>query len=416
MKKKSLFKRLGPGFITGAADDDPSGIATYTQSGAKFGFAFAWMAFAVYPFITAIQEMCGRVGLVTGRGLADTIRTHYSKYVLYLATTLLVIANTLNIGSDLGAMAASVEMLVGGNAIMWLLLLTIIILCLEVFVTYERYAHILKFLTLSLFAYILTAFIIQHDWMQTISAIVFPHFRFDHDSIVNMFAILGTTLSPYLFFWQASEEVEEEIVTHRLAQGGEGMPTVNANDIKSMRFDTFIGMFFSNLVMLFIIITAGLTLFPAGISEIETATEAAAVLKPLAGSFASLLFTLGILGTGFLAVPILAGSAGYAVSETFRWKEGLRLRFSQAKGFYGVIILSTIVGLCLNAFGVPPFHMLYLSAISNGLCAPILLVLILLISNNKKIMGSHVNSMISNVLGIMITVVMSLGAMYILLQ
>ncbi|MBI3069838.1 MAG: divalent metal cation transporter [Candidatus Levybacteria bacterium] len=409
-KIKKLLKILGPGFITGASDDDPSGIATYSQAGALFGFGQLWTAPFSFPLMTAVQEMCGRIGLVSGKGLAGVIRANYSKKILYLAVFLLVIANTINIGADLGAMAASAQLLVGLPFVFWLLFMVAITLLLEVFVSYKTYSKYLKYLTFALFSYVATAFVVKIDWRTVFFSTVLPQLEFSKVYLLNIVAILGTTISPYLFFWQASEEVEEEVAHHKLRAMGAGQPKVVPKDISRLRLDTAIGMFFSNLIMWFIIITAGATLFPHGISAIKSASDAAAALKPLAGDLAFFLFALGIIGTGLLAVPILCGSASYAISESFGWKEGLYMKPKKAPGFYGVIIIATLIGVLINFIGISPIAALYYTAVINGIIAPPLLVIILLIANNKKIMGERVNNKLLNALGIITVAVMSVAA------
>lgn len=412
MKKiKKIFKILGPGFITGASDDDPSGIGTYAQTGAQFGYTQLWTAFFSTPFMSVIQEICGRIGLVTGKGLAGVIRIHYPQSVLYFAVLLLVVANTVNIGADLGAMASSGQMLFNVPFIFWLIGMTVLTLLLEVFVSYKVYVRFLKYLAFSLFAYIIAAFIIKQDWGKIAYSTLIPHLSLSKEYVMNIVAILGTTISPYLFFWQASEEVEEEVENHKLRAMGQGVPHVSKKDVRKMRADTFVGMFFSNVVMFFIITTTASTLHVHGIFEIETATQAAQALKPLVGDAAYLLFAAGIIGTGLLAVPILAGSASYAVSEAFGWKEGLYRKFRQAHGFYGVIIIATVIGLLVNLTPIKPFQMLYYTAILNGIIAPPLMVLLMLISNNKKIMGEYTNSFSINILGVIITAVMGIASL-----
>jgi NRAMP (natural resistance-associated macrophage protein)-like metal ion transporter len=404
MKKiKEFIKKIGPGFITGASDDDPSGIATYAQTGAAFGYSQLWTSVFSFPFMTVVQEMCGRIGIVTGKGIAGIVKQHYLKSVLYVMVFLLTIANTVNIGADLGAMAASAKLVVGLPFEVLLLGLSISTLLLQVFIPYITYAKYLKYLTLSLFAYIATAFFVKQNWSNIAIATFIPTITFSKEYLLNIVAVLGTTISPYLFFWQASEEVEEKREHHKLGRIGKG-------DIRDMRIDTVAGMFFSNLVMFFIIVTAASTLNSNGITSIETADQAALALKPFAGNYAFLLFALGIVGTGLLAVPILAGSAAYAISEVFNWKAGLGKKFSQAHGFYGVIIAATIIGLFVNFTPIKPFQMLYYAAIINGICAPPLMILIMLISNNKNIMGEHTNSPFSNTMGWTITGVMTIAA------
>lgn len=417
MKKiKKLFKILGPGFITGASDDDPSGIGTYAQTGAIFGFSQAWTALFSFPFMSVVQEMCGRIGMVTGMGLARVIKMHYARPVLYGVVLLLVITNTINIGANLGAMASSAQLLIGMPFVFWLVGLTVFTLALEVFVSYPTYARILKYLAFSLVAYIITAFIIKQNWGEVLRFAFIPSFSMSREYLFNIVAILGTTISPYLFFWQADEEVEEEINQGKIRHMGAGIPRVTKGEIHRMRWDTVAGMFFSNIVMFFIIVTTASTLHASGITNIETADQAAQILRPLAGDFAFLLFAAGIVGTGLLAIPILAGSASYAVSEAFNWKEGLYRKFTQAHGFYGVITIATLIGLLVNFTPIKPFTMLYYTAILNGLVAPPLMILIMLTANNKKIMGHSTNSLLSNSIGWAITGVMTIAGVALLLS
>ena len=415
MKKlKKLLRRIGPGFITGAADDDPAGIGTYSQSGAQFGYRELWTAPFSLPFMIAVQEMCGRIGLVTGKGLAGVMKHHYPKWILYVCVFLLVLANTINIGADLGAMAASAKLIVDVPFYLLLIGFTALVIALEVFVSYEKYASYLKFLTFSLFAYVITVFLVRQDWSEIFFSTISPTFSLNNQVVMNIVAILGTTISPYLFFWQASEEVEEEVEHGRLKMMGKGIPRVFKKDIRDLRIDTVFGMFFSNIVMFFIMVTSASTLHQNGITSITTADQAARALRPLAGDYAFFLFALGILGTGLLAIPVLAGASSYAISEVFGWKEGLYQKFHSARKFYGVIISATLVGFIVNLTPIEPFQMLYYSAVINGMIAPVLLILILFVANNRKIMGSHTNSLTSNVLGITITIFM-LAASLILL-
>ncbi len=405
-KLKKFFKRIGPGFITGAADDDPSGVATYSQTGAQFGYSQLWIALFATPLMIGIQEMCGRIGLVTGRGLAAVIKTRYGKPVLFGTVALLLVANTVNIGADLGAMASSAEMVFGGSFAVWLLGMAAIILLLEIFVSYKVYSRYLKYLTLSLFAYVATAFIVKQDWSVILRSTLIPTFVVSREYFFNLIAILGTTISPYLFFWQASEENEEEIAKGKMKDMDEGAPKISGKDIKKMRFDTATGMVFSNVIMFFIIATTAATLGHSGIVNIGTATEAAAALRPLAGPFTAMLFALGIIGTGLLAVPVLAGSASYAVAETLGWRSGLYRKFKDAHGFYGVITIATLVGMMVNFSAVPPFRMLYYSAALNGIIAPVLMTVIMLIAGNKKIMGRHANGRLAKTVGWIGTAIM----------
>lgn len=409
---KRFLKILGPGFITGASDDDPSGIATYAQTGAIFGYSQLWTALFTFPFMTVFQEMCGRIGLVTGRGLAGVMREHYGKVFLYGAVSLLLIANTINIGADLGAMASAGQLVFGIPFVFWLLSITLFTLLLEIFVSYPVYARFLKYLTLSLFSYAAVIFIVKQDWSQIVFSTFIPYVSFSKEYLLNIVALLGTTISPYLFFWQADEEVEEEVEHHKLKALGIGRPQVARKDIQNMRLDTIVGMFFSNLITFFIIVTVASTLHVHGIKDIETADQAAQALKPFAGDLAYLLFALGIIGTGLLAVPILAGSASYAIAEALKWNAGLSKKFNQAHGFYGVIVLSTAVGLLVNFSSIKPFQMLYYTAVLNGICAPVLMIFVLIIANNKKIMGGHTNGLLSNALGWFIATGMAIAAIF----
>lgn len=413
---KKSWKKIGPGFITGAADDDPSGVATYSQTGSIFGYSQLWIALFSFPFMIVIQQMCGRIGMVTGKGLAGVIHAHYSKPVLYFAVSLLVIANTINIGADLGAMAASAQMLLGLPFFFWLCIMTGFIILLEFFVTYKTYSKILKYLALTLFAYVFTAFIVKLDWGIIVKNTVIPQIKFSKDYLLNIVAILGTTISPYLFFWQASQEVEEAIVDDKIQDIGVGTPAASRENVADMNWDTIIGMFFSQAIMFFIIITTAATLHAKGITNIETASQAAEALRPVAGNLAYLLFAAGIIGTGLLAVPILAGSSAYAVAETTGLKAGLSKKPGRAPGFYGVIAASTLIGMSINLLGINPIKALYYAAALNGLAAPPLMALIILIANNKNIMGKFVNKRISNVVGWMIVLVMAIAGILLIID
>lgn len=413
---KKFFKLLGPGFITGASDDDPAGIATYSMTGAMFGYAQLWLALFTLPLMTAVQEMCGRIGLVTGKGLAAVIKKHYSKKILYISVFLLLVANTINIGADLGAMAASAQLLIPLPFLLLLFLMTLITLLLQIFIPYNTYVKYLKYLAFALLAYVVTAFIIKADWQAILLSTFIPNFSLDKKYLLNVVAFLGTSISPYLFFWQASEEVEEEVANHRLQSMGAGTPRVYPKDVSRLRQDTIIGMFFSQLVAWFVIITSGSTLYTAGIHDITSVQQAASALKPLAGDHAFFLFALGIISTGLLAVPVLSGSASYAVTETLGWKEGLYRKLKKAYKFYTVIIAATIAGFFINLTGINPFSALYYSAVVNGLIAPPLLVMIVIIANNKEIMGGRVNGRWLNFLGIATIVIMSLASIALLLS
>jgi len=407
-KLQVYARSLGPGLITGASDDDPSGIGTYSQTGAQFGYAQLWTTLFTFPLMAGIQEICARIALQTGGGLAETIRKGYPKPVLYFSVFLLFIANTVNLGADLGAMAAAAQLLVGVPFFVWLVALTLIGVILEIFVDYKHYARVLRFLTFSLFAYFLVPFVSQHDWGRALRGTLVPTIALDRDYILNLVAILGTTISPYLFFWQASQEIEEEI--------GEGKTTLRERqgvtpvELKWMRTDVTFGMWFSNLGMWFIMVTAAATLFRHGITNIDSAPKAAEALRPIAGDFAYLLFAVGIVGTGFLAVPILAGSAAYAIAETFKLREGLYLKLRQAPGFYAIIAFSTFLGFAMNLIGINPIQALYYAAVLNGIVAPPLLLIIMLIANDRKIMKDQVNGRVSNALGWISTLAMTLAA------
>ncbi len=398
---------LGPGLVTGCADDDPSGIGTYSQAGAAFGSALLWMAPVLLPLAIAVQEMCGRVGIVTHHGLAGIIRRHYARPVLYGAVALLCIANTINVGADLGAMAAATNLLVPVPQQLLVILFALGILLAEIFVPYRRYAKVLKWLTLSLLAYVLTAFITQPDWASLLQATFTPHIEWTASFLGLMVAIYGTTISPYLFFWQTSQEVEEEELHHRSLDNADHVRQKRAVrlELKRLRLDTSLGMLAATATFWFIVVTTSSTLHANGITNIATADQAAQALEPLVSTFpysgvlAKLLFTLGILGTGLLAVPILAGASGYAVAETFGWREGLERRFSQAYGFYAVIAVSTLLGLALPLLHVDPIKALIYAAILNGVVSVPLLALLMLVGNNKKILGDQVNGWPSNVFG-----------------
>jgi NRAMP (natural resistance-associated macrophage protein)-like metal ion transporter len=416
MKKiKKFLKILGPGFITGAADDDPSGIGTYSQTGAQFGYSQLWTALFSFPFMAVVQEMCGRIGLVTGHGLSNVIRTNYSKKVLFGCVGLLFFANTVNIGADLGAIAATGQLLLGIPFIAWLLAITTVTLLLQIFVPYPSYARYLKYMGLSLFAYIIVAFIVKQPWQHIGMKTIVPRITLSKVYLLNIVAILGTTISPYLFFWEADQEAEEDYAQHRVKQYGKGIPKIVSGDVKAMQIDNLIGMLFSNVVMFFIIVTAASTLGAHGIKSITTANQAAEALRPLAGNFTYLLFATGIIGVGLLAVPILAGSASYALMEALGWKAGLGLKFKQAHAFYITIALATLLGGLLNFVGIKPFQMLYYTAILNGVIAPPLMFMLMRIANDKTIMGKYTNGRFSNVMGWTITTIMAVCAIALLI-
>lgn len=399
---------LGPGLTTGAADDDPSGIATYSQAGAQFGFGLLWLAAFTYPLMAVIQEMCARIGLVTGRGLAANIRTHFPRKILYISTMLLFAANTFNIGADLGVMAKTLQLLnPGWDFTILIILVTVVLLGFQIFIPYKKYSKYLKLLALVLFAYVASAILANLDWGIVLKSAIVPSLNFSKDQFLLICAILGTTISPYLFFWQSSQEIEEEIASGKTTIASRQETT--KKEIKSMRTDVWSGMFFSNLAMFFIIAACGAILFPHGITNITSAAQAAEALRPFAGDWSYFLFTLGILGVGMLAIPVLAGSSSYAISESFKWHEGLSKKLKSAYGFYGIIIISMIIGLCINFIGLNPIKVLIYSAVANGIVAPIVLLPIVIISSNKKIMGEWVNKPIAKVIGWIVIAVMALA-------
>jgi len=408
-KTREYWNILGPGLTTGASDDDPSGIATYSQAGAQYGFQLLWMAIFTFPLMAAVQEMCARIGMVTGRGLAGTIRTHFSKKVLYACTLLLFAANAFNIGADLGAMAKGAQLLRPSLSFPLLVMgFTVLCVGLQVLMPYARYARYLKWLAMVLLAYVASALLAHLHWDEVLKHTVTPHITASKDQLLLICAILGTTISPYLFFWQTSQEVEQEIM------GGNTTLAARQNDchpkqIRAMRIDVWSGMFLSNLVMFFIIAACGALLFTHGITNISSAAQAAEALRPFAGNATYLLFATGIIGTGMLAIPVLAGSSSYAFAESFKLHEGLYRKFKQAHAFYGVIILSMLVGLGLNFIGLDPIKALIYSAVFNGIVAPVVLILIVIISSNKRIMGDWVNKRSTTWIGWAITSVMVLA-------
>ncbi|MEK7447722.1 MAG: divalent metal cation transporter [Patescibacteria group bacterium] len=405
---KGFLKKIGPGIITGAADDDPSGIGTYSTVGAKFGLGLSWMALYLLPMMSAVQETCARIGIVTGKGLAGALKKKFGNVTVFILVSMLVIANTINIGADIGAIAASVRMITGMNFYVAAILFTVIIICLEVFVKYHQYAKILRWLVLSLLAYIITGIIIKPDWMEVLRSLAVPKVQFNLDYIFAIVAVIGTTISPYLFFWQSSQEVEEKRDDGTL---GDHHAAIINEEVHEMRKDVISGMSIANLVFLFIVITTAFVLFKNGITNIETAEQAAAALEPLAGEFASLIFTLGIVGTGLLAIPVLAGASAYAISEVLKWHEGLSLKFKHAHGFYGIIIISTFVGLLMNLVGINPITALYYAAVINGLVASVLLIFIFKIGNDKEIMGVHTNPGWVKIFGTIAMIFMGLSSL-----
>ncbi len=418
-KGENYWHSLGPGLTTGASDDDPSGIATYSQTGAQFGYNFLWMSVWLFPLASIVQEMCARIGLVTGRGLAGNIRIHYSKRVLYWCALLLFIANTINIGADLGAMAKAAQLLNPDLNFGALVIgFSVFSLGLQIFTPYVRYARYLKWLALVLFSYIASALLAHLDWQTIFQHSYMPTIAFNKESLIILCAILGTTISPYLFFWQTSQEVEEQIQRGKTTLRSR-RSAIPKEQVRAMRIDVWSGMFLSQIVMFFIIAACGGILYQHGITEIKTAADAALALKPFAGDATYFLFAAGIIGTGLLAIPVLAASSSYTIAESFGWKEGLNRKLGQASAFYGIIIISMLVGLGINFIGIDPIKALIYAALANGLVAPIILFLIVRMSSNKKIMGKWRTGRVSQTIGWATTgamVISAIAAIIALLQ
>jgi NRAMP (natural resistance-associated macrophage protein)-like metal ion transporter len=400
-KKKfwKFFTLLGPGLTTGAADDDPSGIATYSQTGAQFGYGQLWTALYMLPFMTAVQEACARIGLVTGKGIAAIVKEHYSRTVLYAVVGLVVVANTINIGADIGAMASAAQLLVPFNFAALTLFFTAVILVLEIFTNYKVYSKILKWLALALLAYPITVFIVKQPWLTVLKATVVPHFEFNFAFLFIIIGVLGTTISPYMFFWEASQEVEEQEEKHRIKNG---RSLVTWDRVRSMRLDNNAGMIISEITTWCILLVGATVLHNSGVRDINTAADAAKALEPLVKSFpnagflAKLIFSIGIIGLGLLAVPVLSGSAAYAVAEAVNWNASLNLKLKQAHGFYGVITIASIIGLMINFIGIDPVKALIYAAVLNGVAAVPLLFLIAKIARNKNIMGEYRSGWLSS--------------------
>jgi len=387
--KRGLLAVLGPGLITGASDDDPSGIATYSQAGAQFGYDMAWVMLFTWPLMTAIQEISARIGRVTGHGIAGNIRRHYPAWLLRAIVALLLVANIINLGADLGAMGEALRLLVGGPPHLYVVCFAVACALLEVFVRYERYVSILKWTSISLFAYVATALVVDVPWAEVGYRILVPSLSWKRDYIVAIVAVLGTTITPYCFFWQSSEEAEEERIdpaAHALIDA----PAEARSQIGRIRVDTYLGMAFSNLVSLFIIITTAATLHAHGITDIQTSAQAAEALRPIAGIFTFALFAAGIIGIGMLAVPVLAGSAAYALGEALDWPTGLARSPLDAKAFYGAIAAATLVGVLINFVDLDPFKALFWSAVINGVVAPPLMAVIMLMAMRRKVMGRFI--------------------------
>jgi len=399
-----FWELLGPGLVTGASDDDPSGIATYSQAGAQYGLSTLWTALITFPLMAAIQEMCARIGLVTSQGLTGTLKRNYSKPILYLMVVFSFPAIVMNIGADIAGMGAVGNLLFPSiHAIFFSVAFTLLLLVLIIYLPYQKFAAILKYLSMVLLIYLVVPFLYKQDWIAVIKGTFIPTITFDKNYIGILVGILGTTISPYLFFWQATMSVEDR--KHK-----KNLLVLNKKIMLDMKQDVDFGMFFSNLVMFFIILTTGTVLFNGGIHQIDTVEQAALALKPLAGEFAYLLFALGVIGTGLLAIPVLCGSLSYIITETFGWTQGLDKKFHEAKAFYIIISVSLILGLLMNYIGISPIKALIWSAILYGLTAPVLIAIILHIANNKKVMGEFTNGKRSNILGFATLILMTFAA------
>ena len=418
-----LLKSLGPGLITGASDDDPSGIATFSQAGARFGFGMLWLVIFQYPLMTAIQEMCARIGLITGSGLAAIIKKKYSRKVVFPLIGLLFVANTINIGADIGAMSASVRLIFPHIPfIVTTISFAVFILLAQILIPYKKYAKILKYLTLSLLAYVVTAIIVGGNWNNILVASVLPHVEFTPEYAMMFVAIFGTSISPYLFFWQASEEAEEDVDKHKIKEiitdrnsSQNSKPKVAQSEVKLMRVDIAAGIGFSHFIMWAIMLTTAGSLYENGVTDIKSADQAAKALEPLvksfpnAGQISEVVFAVGIIGTGLLAVPVLAGSAGYALADGFGWKEGLGKKFKDARAFYLVIAVSVVAGLSINFIGIDPIQALIYAAVINGVVAVPILIALMKIANDKKILHDRTNGKLSNILGLITVLIMGVG-------
>ncbi len=399
-----FWRKLGPGLVTGSSDDDPSGIATYSQAGAAYGLATLWTAFITFPLMASIQEICARIGMVTSMGLTGTLRLYYPRAVLYLMVLFSFPAIIFNIGADIAGMGAVGHLLFPSvEATYFSVLFTVILLLAIIYLPYRRFAAVLKYLCIVLLVYLVVPFLYKQDWLEILASAFIPHISFNRDYLAILVGILGTTISPYLFFWQATMEVEE--MKHRRRK-----IIVDKHVIEAMNTDVNAGMLFSNLVMFFIILTTGTVLYDGHIHQLDTVAQAAAALRPLAGDSAYILFAIGVIGTGFLAIPVLSGSLSYIFCETFGWENGMDKKFSEAKPFYLIISVSLILGLSLNYIGITPIQGLIYSAVLYGLTAPVLIGIILHIGNNKKVMGEFTNGKLSNLLGFTALIFMTAAA------
>jgi NRAMP (natural resistance-associated macrophage protein)-like metal ion transporter len=403
-KLKKLLKILGPGLITGASDDDPSGIATYSQAGAGYGLSLLWMAPFTFPLMAAMQGMCARIGMVTSQGLTHTLKNYYPKAILYLMLIFSVPAIILNIGADIAGMGAVTNLLFPSvPAFAFSFIFTLIMMIVIIAWPYQKIAGILKWFCLSILLYLIVPFIIKVNWKDVLIHTFIPHIEFNKDFIEMVVAILGTTISPYLFFWQATMEAEDRDHEQKAIM-------VDKRALQNMTVDVNIGMFASNLVMMFIILTTGVVLFNGGIRDINTVDQAAKALAPLAGKFSYIFFALGVIGTGFLAIPVLAGSLSYMLAESFGWQEGLDKKFNEARAFYIVIIFALVIGLLINILGISAMKALIYTAILYGVTSPVMIAVVMHIGNNKKIMNNFTNSRLSNILGMITFIVMTMAA------
>jgi len=409
-----IFRLLGPGLVTGAADDDPSGIATYSSVGAQYGYGMLWTMPFVYPFMAGIQEISARLGRVTGRGIAGNMRQFYPRWLLYILVGLLLFANVINLGADIGAMGAAVSLLLGGPTLLYCVLLATVSVLLQIFIPYQKYAAVLKWLTLSLFAYVATIFVVEIDWARAVRGTFVPNISLNGQYLRALVAVLGTTISPYLFFWQSAEEVEE-MQSAPWEKALKQAPSQAPGHLQRIRIDTYLGMALSNFIAYFIILTVAATLNAHGKKDIDTAAQAAEALRPVAGEFASLLFSLGIIGTGLLALPVLGGSAAYAVGEALRWPVGLERKAKEAKAFYAVLALATLIGLLLNFSKIDPIHALVWAAMINGITAAPVMCFMMLMASNRKIMGKFTLPPYLQILGWAGTLIMGFAAVGMLL-
>jgi NRAMP (natural resistance-associated macrophage protein)-like metal ion transporter len=400
---RSWLKQLGPGLITGAADDDPSGIATYSQAGAQFGYQLAWVVLFTYPLMVGIQLVSASIGRVTGNGLAANARKYFPRPVLYVVVTMLLTANTINIAADIAAMGDSLRLVIGGPPQIYAVIVGCTCLALEVFMSYRRYVRLLKWLTLALFSYVAVVFAVDVDWIAVGRGLLLPSFEMTNAAVTVIVAVIGTTISPYMFFWQAGQEVEE-IKARAAAAPLKDAPARAAGQFRRIRLDTWLGMGFSNLIALFIIISTAATLHQSGISDIQSSAQAAEALRPIAGELTFLIFCLGIVGTGMLAIPVLAGSAAYAVAETFRWKEGLDLKLYEAREFYAIVAVATLGGLVVSFTEIDPIKALFWSAVINGVVAVPIMVVMMILAGASKVMGNFTTRPYLKLLGWLATI------------